>query len=80
MKKPYLATNPRSVNGAAARGWQVVELGNYRNKHNVSFVGLLNWLAREASDYYVAEFRPGGKPAFAFKNHTDAFWFESRWS
>lgn len=75
--KPYIRNNPRSVRGAAKRGWHVVTLPrNTLEKHNVSWLGLDIWASRQAQSYYVKSYQ---NRQFAFEREADASWFTMKW-
>ncbi len=67
---------PRSVRGAARRGWTVIEVTDHAGK-NVSYLGLQIWINRNVKGNYVSSFRP---TQFAFELEKDANWFALRWS
>lgn len=66
---------PRTVRGAARRGWRVIEPKNYSSK-NVSWLGLCIWSDRHMKGRFVNNFVEN---KFAFELDEDASHFLMKW-
>jgi len=74
----YNPSNPRTMAGAKKRNWTVVEISVNKVfiEHNISWLGLENWVIRNAKGDYLCEFLSG---EFAFENPVDAMIFQFKW-
>ena len=75
LRLPHKATNPRSVRGAVRRGWNTVEVSNW--KHGVTWIGLNIWCEMNLNGYWVSSYESG---VFAFEDGKDATVFALKWT
>lgn len=83
---PFKNTNPRTVMGAASRGWHVVEIErgtkffNRETGGQLSWFGLEMWTSRHTKGYWVNDYSSWPNRTWAFEKQEDASMFIFQWN